>query len=197
MNYLFTILFSLFLHPNEQYTANSIEWLCYDSPGIVLAKFDSYQLEHKKFFDYPDRYAINATIKKVYKGPLQIEKKIVIYCSINSRFEDEWKKNMGNEVFVFLKTMTLEDKIVYYAWDPEMGIIDLTNPEDKAINGLFSILNNKEEINMFIEYSIEKLKGIKANKSFIAVPDNNTSFPINMEGLYVPDCMYPNATLVK
>ena len=193
MNYLFSILFSLLLHPYENFTANSIDWLCYDSPTICLVKFNSYKLEHKAFLDYPDRYIINTTIVKNFKGSAVVNDPITIYFSLNSKFEDEWNSMVNKEVFLFLKTISVENKMVYWAWDSEMGIINLSNPEDEAITGNFDILKDMTSIEDYIKICLEKLKGKTANRAFFAAPHNNRKFVVNLEGIYVPDILYPNA----
>ncbi len=193
MNYILSVFFSLFIHTNEQYSANSIDWLCYDSQTITLIKFESYQLEHQPLFDYPDRFLINGTVLKVYKGSLMVDHPVTIYCSLNSKFEQEWKSMVGKEIFMFLKTMTINNGSAYYVEDPMMGIIDLSNPDDEAITGSFDVLKEKVAIEEYMKTCLQKLKGKTAKMAFIELLDNDGSFPVNLEGLYVPDILYPNA----
>ncbi len=196
MNYLLSILFSLLLHPEENYTANSVDWLCYESEMIALVKMDSCKKEKIALFDYPERFAIYISVSKSFKGNVSAGDHMVIYATLNSKYEAAWKKMVGNDIFMFLKTLPNKKIPTYWVWDPFNGVIDISNPEGRAITGDFNILIQKLTIESYIEDCLKKLQGKTVKKAFLETPSTDGFFPINMEGIYVPDVLYPEAKLV-
>lgn len=197
MNYLFSILFSLFMHPNEINIANSVDWMCYKSDLVALVKITSYKEEKFTLMSYESNGSVNATIITTYKGRQPLLKEITIYSKLAYIGGDHLKKMVGKEVVVFLQLLACEESCAYAIWDLDRGMIDPASSADKALTGDFKSLKNLIEMEDYINACTKKLEGKTSKGYYLEVPFDTEAHAALYAGsscfLIVPDILYPKA----
>ncbi len=193
MNYLFAIIFSLF--PQKIRVATSVDWLCYDASTIAMVKVDNYKEENFKINEYSSTGTITATITKLLKGSKPLLNQITIYTQSKFVGWDSWPMLKGKEVLVFLKLEGCEEECVYSLLKQDNALVDLSNPRDKMITGLFKVLKQKADMETYVSACTNQLKGKTAEPFYLEVPYETEAYDSLYSGsscyLIVPDVLYP------